>query len=332
LWIPEWQGDRFGPLTFGAGGAWNPPTFPQGTLFGINKRWHRRPHWGFADHEVFARWTWSGENLTFFLMYGYLWDRTPTVWTHRRSRVPAGGRCPQNVQTNTGPLCPFLAHARGHGYGGGLDYAYVFNKVPFGIETLPLTITLESFMQSDMEYGPDASLSGVAARVGGAVARGEIVDNHVRRTSMRHAVQFDLAFPDRWNVNLINIFFYTFDWKRGIAGGFTGPNEWVFIPVFVLAHPWRFTEDRLNTTLQLFTQFAGPRQTDLWGGIKLRPIFAYSLSQYIELRFIGTLFFGHGDRSLRLTRSTAPTHTEVLGAYDTWTRYKTVGIELNYTF
>ena len=110
----------------------------------------------------------------------------------------------------------------------------------------------------------------------------------------------------------------------GIAGGFTGPNEWIYIPVFVLGHPWRATEDRLNTTLQIFTQVAGPRQTDTWGGLKLRPIIAYSLSQYIELRLIGTLFFGHSERALE--------PGEVLGTYDTWTRFKTVGIELNYTF
>ncbi len=309
LWVPEWQGDRFGPLTWGAGSPWNPPNFNKAAFFGLNKRLRERPSWDFDDHEVFARWTWSGENLTFFLMYGYLWDRTPSVWVHRDARTP------------TGALRPFMAHARGHGYGGGFDWGYVFNNVPFGIETLPMTITLESFFQSDLEYSP---IDARAARIGGLVARGVLVDNHVQRTGTRNALQFDFAFPDRWSLSSVNVFNYTFDWRKGIAGGFTGPNEWLFIPVLVLAHPWRATEDRLTTTLQIFTQFSGPRQTDLWGGLKLRPIIAYSLSQYIELRLIGTLFFGHGKRALR--------PGEVLGTYDTWTRYKNIGVELNYTF
>jgi hypothetical protein len=275
LWIPEWQGDRNGPLTWGANSPWNPPTFNPAAFFGLNKRLSKRPGWNFGDHEVFGRWTWSGENLTFFLMYGYLWDRTPSVWVNRNARGP------------TGALRPFMAHARGHGYGGGFDYGVVFNNVPFGIETLPMTITLESFFQSDLEYSP---IDARAARLGGRVARNVLADNHVRRTGTRNALQFDFAFPDRWNLSSVNIFNYTFDWRKGISGGFTGPNEWLFIPVLVLAHPWRATEDRLNTTVQVFTQFSGPRQTDLWGGLKLRPIIAYSLSQYIELRLIGTLF------------------------------------------
>jgi hypothetical protein len=304
LWIPEFIGDKYGFLTGGAGSAWNPPFANPAGYFGLFKRFKKRPDWSFDDHEVFARWTWSGGNLTFFLMYGYLWDRTPTVWLQRDVRTPAGA------------LRPFLAHSRGNGYGGGFDYGIVFHNVPFGIETLPITITLESFFQSDLEY--------VDARRNAKVAAGTLVDNHVRRTGMRHALQFDVAFPDRWNLNFVNVFNYTFNWRQRISGGFTGPNEWLYIPVLVLSHPWRATEDRLSTTLQLFTQIAGPVQTDTWGGLKLRPILAYSLSQYMELRLIGTLFFGHGSRALD--------PGEVLGTYDTWTRHKTMGIELNYTF
>lgn len=317
LWLPEWQGDRFGPLSWGAGTAWNPPFFNRAAFFGLNKRLRKRPGWDFDDHEVFGRWTWSGENFTGFLMAGYLWDRTPSVWLQRNARTP------------TGALRPFLAFSRGIGYGGGFDWGYVFNNVPFGIETLPMTVTLESFTQSDMEYGPDpvdrsGRPSARAVRLAGLVAKGVIDDNHVRRTTTRNALQFDFAFPDRWSLSSVNIFNYTFDWKQGISGGFTGPNQWIFIPVLVLAHPWRATEDRLNTTLQIFTQIAGPRQTETWGGLKLRPILAYSLSQYMELRLIGTLFFGHGERTVN--------PGEVLGTYDTWTRFKNVGLELNYTF
>ena len=321
LWIPEWQGDRFGPITFGGGGPWNPPTFNPAAFFGIAKKLDRRPDWSIDESEVFSRWTWSGENFTGFLMYGYLWDRTPTVWLHRDVRVPAGARCPRNVPASAGPLCPFFHHARGHGYGGGFDWGYVFSNVPFGIETLPMTVTLESFFFSDAEFSP---IDARAGKINPLVARGVLVDNHVRRTSMRHALQFDFTFPDRWSVALVNVFLYNFNWRKGISGGFAGPNEWILIPVLVVAHPWRPFEDRLTTTLQIFTAFAGPRQTDTWGGLKLRPILAYSLSQYIELRLIGTLFFGHGERALD--------PGEVLGPFDTWTRHKNVGIELNYTF
>lgn len=309
LWIPEFIGDKYGFLTGGAGGPWNPPFSNPAGYFSLFKRFEKRPDWSFDDHEVFARWTWSGENFTGFLMYGYLWDRTPTVWLHR------------DVRTQTGAPRPFLAFARGHGYGGGFDYGYVFHGMPLGIGDLPMTITLESYFQSDMEYSP---IDARAARINAAVARGALVDNHVRRTATRNALQFDFAFPDRWSLTFLNVFNYTFNWEKGISGGFTGPNEWIYIPIFVISHPWRFTEDRLTTSVTIWNQFAGPRQTDIYGGTKVRPVLAYILSQYIELRLIGTLFFGHGSRTLD--------PGEVLGTYDTWTRYKNVGIEVNYTF
>ena len=310
LWVPEWQGDRFGALSWGAGTAWNPPFFNRAAFFGLNKRLSKRPGWSFDDHEVFGRWTWSGENFTGFLMGGYLWDRTPSVWLQRNARTPKGA------------LRPFLAFSRGIGYGGGFDYGYVFSNVPFGIETLPMTITLESYFQSDMEYSP---IDARAARVNTAVAQRKIVDNHVRRTATRNALQFDFTFPDRWAFTFLNVFSYTFDWKKGISGGFTGPNQWSYIPIFVLSHPWRATEDRLTTSVTFWVgAFAAPRQTDVYGGTKVRPVIAYSLSQYIELRLIGTLFFGHGSRKLD--------PGEVLGPFETFTRDKTVGIEVNYTF
>lgn len=309
LWIPEFIGDKYGFLTGGAGGPWNPPFSNPAGYFGLNKRFSKRPGWSFDDHEFFARWTWSGDNFTGFLMGGYLWDRTPSVWLQRNARTP------------TGAPRPFMAYSRGVGYGGGFDYGYVFNNVPFGIKTLPMTITLESYFQSDMEYSP---IDARAARVNTAVAQRKVVDNHVRRTATRNALQFDFAFPGRWGFTFLNVFNYTFDWEKGISGGFTGPNEWLYLPIFTISYPWRATEDRLTTSVTVFSQFAGPRQTDIYGGTKVRPVMAYSLSQYIELRVIGTLFFGHGSRALD--------PEEVLGTYDTWTRYKTVGVEVNYTF
>lgn len=320
LWIPEFQGDRFGLLTGGAGSPWNPPFAATKTFYDLRKRLRERPKWDFSEHEVFARWTWSGENLTFFLMYGYLWDRTPTVWLKKgfATRVPAARRA-------------FPQHSRFHGWGFGLDYAFNLSNLPL-VENLPVSISMENFWAYDMEFSPVPG-TAVAAKLNGAVFQGRRRDNHEDHPSYRGAIDFTFALPDRWTVSVLNALNYNHGWKMGLTGGFAGSSQWSDVFVCSIAHPWRFTDDRLSTSLLLFNWFAGAPQNHQWGGIKIRPIITYSLSQFMEVRVIATLFAGrHTGTRLRRVPVPPARAGETLGPYETFDRYDTLGVELNYTF
>lgn len=305
LWIPEFLGDRFGLLTGGAGSPWNPPFAAPKTFYDLRKRLREQPKWDFNEHEIFARWTWSGENLTAFLMYGYLWDRTPTVWLKKgfATQLPLAQRF-------------FPQHSRFHGWGFGLDYALNFSNLPL-VQNLPVSISMENFWAHDLEFS--------RAALNSRVVRGLRRDNHEQHPSYRGAIDFTFAFPDRWSFSVLNAFNYNFGWKMGITGGFAGSSQWSDVFVFSLSHPWRLADDRLTTAVIVFNQFAGAPQNRQWGGIKIRPIITYSLSQYMEVRVIGTLFSGR-HTGTRLRRG------EVLGPFETFDRYDTLGVELNYTF
>jgi len=230
LYIPNFEQERF-PVP---GSPWFPPSVaPSDAIF--NKR--KRPSAGdFGDHEYGARLDISMDPLTWRLIYFYAWNDNPTFFI-------------TGADTTDGTLRPILTprHTRLHHIGVTADYATSFSGVPL-VGDLPMVLRVEGLLSTGVKFADNRRQ--VAALSGGTGG------GQVSRDTLRAAIALEFALPENTTFIVQPSLFTTFGWRKSIVssgfGGATAGNEWNLLPVVYVERPFRFSRDRLRTSVTVF--------------------------------------------------------------------------------
>lgn len=292
LYIPNFEQERLPVL----GSPWFPPSVPPLNALLKNRK---RPSAGdFGDHEYGARLDISMEPLTWGLIYFYAWNDNPNFFITGAEEV--------NEQ-----ILPLLTprHTRLHHFGVTADYATALSGMPL-VGELPVVLRVEGLLSTGVKFADRRRQ--VAALTGGES------NGLINRDTLRAAVALELGLPGNTSFIFQPSLFYTFDWNnRIISSGFGGAsagNEWDFLPVVFVEHPFRFTRDRLRASLTLFPFISGPRRN--FEGIKTKVVLSYKFSQFITGKLIYTTYDGGGRN----------------GAYGQYDKWDNIGWELSYEF
>lgn len=305
VWLWDYQGVRHAGPFGTVGSPWAAPFALPLPPFLKTPR-DAKPGFDPEDHSAAFRWNWNFTNLTFSLGYAYLWNGTPNLFLRR-----VGRQFPVLV-TKWNRLHRILTS---FDYGFDLPFPWVPGEV------IPVAARGEfdyafSNLVTDNSLGPK-------------VARGIRDDNQVHRDFWRLGFDFTFSLPNRTQFTVIPLLFWNQDWKNTLVGGATGGtgNEWDFTLVNAIVQPWRFTEDRLTTTLFFFNTWGGPK-TYNYEGMKIRLVNDYRLSLFLRLRLIATFFeLGHFGTTRDLRR-----HRQVPGAFDQFEYFDNIGWEVIYSF
>jgi hypothetical protein len=308
LWIPDFEGDE-NPVY---GSPWFPQLVPpsddvarhdhalldrQVNFLGDRVRVKDRPNWdAINDQQVALRVDVETGALTWGLIYFYSFDKTPSdeiVGTFS--------------DANGTHAILSRKHRRLHQFGLTADYSTTFAGVPW-VGHLPMVLRLEALLSKDVPFFDFFEREAVLA--------GEQHDGLVENETLRAAIAFEFAFPQNTTVIFQPSVFYTVDWRRGLSPGFGGAfaDEWALIPVFFVDRPFRFTRDRLSTSLTLSPYLSGPARD--FQGLKTKLVVSYEFSQYIEGNLIYTDYSGGSKDEL----------------YGQYKRYDNIGFEFKYEF
>lgn len=308
LWIPDFEAN-LNP-TYGA--PWSSPLLPpadqiareNSTLLAgrTNAAGDRilathKPAWNrFRDHQFALRLDVASGALTWGLIYYYAWERDPVPFVTGRFTDASGDH-----------LIVEPSHERLHHFGITSDYAWVASNVPV-IGTLPIVFRAEALYTRDAHFVDFLQQGTIRAG-----ASGDAISQH---DTIRAALAFEFAFPDKITVIFQPSFYYTFDWREGLGAGFGGAigDEWNFIPVFFIERPVRRTRDRLKLNATISPYLSGPNKN--YQGTKTKLVATYEFSQYIKGSLIYTDYSG-GDRD------------DLFGQYHLWDN---IGIEILYEF
>lgn len=308
LWIPDYEGDEnpaYGSPWFS---TLIPPTDDiarhdhalldrRVNFAGDTIHTKDRPRWdAFNDQQVALRVDVESGALTWGLIYFYAWDKN------------ASDKIAGTFADSSGThLVLSRKQRRLHHFGLTADYATTLSDLPW-VGTLPTVLRLEALLSADV---PFADASERAATLAGNPKNG------LEKTeTLRAAIAFEFGFPQNTSVIVQPSLFYTFDWHKGLGAGFGGAvaDEWALVPVFFIERPFRFTRDRLATSLTVSPYISGPRRD--FQGVKNKLVVSYDFSQYIEGKLIYTDYSGGAKDDL-------------FGQYK---RYDNIGVEFTYEF
>ena len=308
LWIPDFVAN----VNPGYGTPWSSPLLPpDDTTVRHSDLWLKgrvnvagdkilqtdKPHWqNISDHQMAVRLDAAAGALTWGLVYYYAWERDAAPFVVGRFSDISGDH-----------LVLEPRYERLHHFGATADYAWVATGVP-GVGNLPIVFRAEALYTRDAQFVDYRNLGEV--RAGG---EGDGVSEH---DTLRAALAFEFAFPDKISVIFQPSFYYTDDWHEGLGTGFGGAigDRWNFAPVFFISRPVHGTRDRLKTSLTLTPYFSGPNRG--YQGSKTKLMVSYEFSPFINGSFIYTDYSGGNDDDL-------------FGQYHQWDN---VGFELKYEF
>ncbi len=308
LWIPDFE-PNLNP-TYGA--PWSSPLLPPADAEARNDQLllngrrnaagdrvvqTQRPDWkNISDHQIAARLDIASGALTWGLVYYYAWERDAAPFVIGRFDDASGEH-----------LLIEPSYERLHHFGITSDYAQVATGVPL-IGSLPMVFRAEALYTKDAHFVDYQNLAVV--RAGGS---GNGVSKH---DTLRAALAFEFAFPDKISVIFQPSFYYTFNWNDSLGVGFGGAiaDEWNFAPVFFISRPVESTRDRLLLSLKLTPYLSGPNRN--YQGTKTKLMASYEFSPFINGSFIYTDYSG-GDSD------------DLFGQYH---HYDNIGIELQYQF
>ena len=176
------------------------------------------------------------------------------------------------------------------------------------IGVLPTVLRLEALLSADVPVVDFAERASTLA--------GDPKNGLERHETLRAAIAFEFGFPQNTTVIFQPSLFYTFGHEDSLGPAFGGAvgDEWALIPVLFIERPFRFTRDRLSTSLTVSPYLTGPNRD--FQGIKNKLIASYEFSQFIIGRLIYTDYAGGG-------------RTDLYGQYRQWDN---VGIEIQYDF
>lgn len=308
LWIPDFVAN----INPGYGAPWSSPLLaPDDATVRNNDLWLQgrinaagdkilqadKPHWqNISDHQMAVRLDAAEGALTWGLVYYYALERDAAPFVVGRFTDDSGDH-----------LVLEPRYERLHHFGATADYAWVATGVP-GVGNLPIVFRAEALYTRDAHFIDYRNIAEVRAGGGG--------DGVSERDTLRAALAFEFAFPDKISVIFQPSFYYTFDWHEGLGTGFGGAigDRWNFAPVFFISRPVHGTRDRLKTSLTLTPYFSGPNRG--YQGSKTKLVVSYEFSPFINGSFIYTDYSGGNDDDL-------------FGQYHQWDN---IGFELKYEF
>ncbi len=308
LWIPDFVANRHA----GYGAPWSSPLLPpdddtvennvfllsgRSNLFGDAVLQADRPGWqNLSDHQLAVRLDAAQGALTWGLIYYYAWERDATPFVVGRFTDDTGDHL---------TLRPRFE--RVHHFGATADYAWVATGVP-GIGNLPMVFRAEALYTRNAHIIDFQELGAVRAG-----AAGDGVSEH---DTLRAALAFEFALPDKIALIFQPSFYYTFDWHENLGVGFGGAigDRWSFVPVVYVSRPVHGTRDRLKTSVTLSPYLSGPNRG--YQGMKSKLLVSYEFSPFLIGSFIFTDYSGGNNDDL-------------FGQYQQWDN---IGFELQYEF
>jgi len=292
LYIPNFEQERLPKV----GSPWFPPSVPPPDAI-FNKR--KRPSAGdFGDHEYGARLDISMDPLTWGLIYFYAWNDNPNFF------ITGADQSNETVRPIITPR-----HTRLHHIGVTADYATSLSGVPF-VGDLPFVFRVEGLLTTNVKFAD-------AQRQLDALSGGE-TNGFVDRDTLRAAIALEFALPENMTFILQPSLFTTFGWRKSLVnsgfGGATAGNEWNLLPVIHIERPFRFTRDRLRTSVTVFPFLGSPGRH--YEGTKSKLVVSYKFSRFITGRLIYTSYDGGGRN----------------GSFGQYEKWDNIGWELSYEF
>lgn len=308
LWIPDFEADE-NPAY---GSPWFSPLAPptddlarhndallggRTSAAGDLIRTKDRPRWdAINDHQAALRIDVESGALTWGLVYYYAWNKNLSERVVGTFSDAGGDH-----------LILSRRHERLHHFGITADYSTTLAGIPW-LGQLPTVLRLEALYTADVPFTDFSERAAVLAGGSG--------DGVKERDTLRAAIALEFALPQNTTLIVQPSFFFTGGWKRDLGSGFGGAvaDEWALVPVVFIERPFRFTRDRLATSLTVSPYISGPTRN--FQGVKTKLIVSYDFSQYIEGKLIYTDYSGGAG-------------TELFGQYK---RYDNIGIEFKYEF
>lgn len=296
MWIWDFEPDRL-PVY---GSPWWFPFLKQPperdpALFSRGRT--RKPPHQLGSHEWGVRYDLTvGGRASAGLIYAYLWNDLPTYFfSGLQEGSPVFRR----------------RHTRVHQFGATLDYGFNVPRLPL-VGELPVVFRFEGLLTRS-SYFTDLRLTDPAR---GALALTGSRDDQVKRDAFRGAIAFEVALPGNTTLIFQPSLFYTFNWHKGLVGGYAGADRWELLPILYTAKLWGFTQERLFTSFTLTPLLGG--SDNRWQGMNTRLVASYKFSPYITGRLIYTAYTGQRNRP-----------EDIFGQYDQWDN---LGWELSYEF
>ncbi len=232
--------------------------------------------------------------LTWGLIYFYAWNKNATDQI-------------VGVEPSGTNLILSRRYKRVHHFGLTADYSATMTGIP-ALGQLPVVLRLEALYTMDVPF--------VDFRERQQALGGASVNGYEKHDTLRAAVAFEFALPQNATLIVQPSVFYSKGYKSSLGPGFGGPvgDEWAIIPVVFASRPFRFTRDRLSTSITVSPYISGPHRD--FQGVKTRLLVSYDFSQYIEGSLIYTDYSGGAKNDL----------------YGQYKHYDNIGFELQYEF